>query len=172
MGFQLCCVGVLSRALDKCKSVVQIYSPHVHAYRTTPNALTTTVKEITSDNTSHPPTKISRMGVINWLVQMTSQPTLLYSCPGINPVPYNNPPQYQVVTKVCHTVNTTLFPLTISSMIQMAECDIFLSISTRVEMMGILLIKNYFDTLLRNHLSSTVYVLDNISTALCILCHK
>jgi hypothetical protein len=57
-------------------------------------------------------------------------------------------------------------------MIQMAECDIFLSISTRVGMMGILLTKSYFDTLLRNHLSSTVYVLDNISTALCILCHK
>jgi hypothetical protein len=138
----------------------------------TPDALTTTVKEITSDNTSHLPTKISRMGTINWLVQMTSQPTLLYSCPGINPVPYNNPPDSQVVTKVCHTMNTTLFPLIINSMIQMAECDIFLSISTRMEMTGILSIKSYFDTLLRNHLSSAGYASDNISTALCILCYK
>jgi hypothetical protein len=54
----------------------------------------------------------------------------------------------------------------------MAECDIFPSISTRVEMTGILLIKNYFDTLLRNHLSSAVYVSDNISTVLCNLCHE
>ncbi len=159
-------------AINKCKSAVQLYSPYVHAYRTTPNALTTTVKEITSDNTSHPPIKISRMGMINWLAQMTSQPTLLYSCPGISPVPYNNPPYSQVVTKVCHTMNTTLFPLIINSMIQMAECDIFLSISTRVEMTGILLIKSNFDTLLRNHLSSAVYVSDNISTVLCILCHE
>jgi hypothetical protein len=51
----------------------------------------------------------------------------------------------------------------------MAECDIFLYISTRVEMTGALLIKSYFDTLLRNHLSNAVYASDNISTALCIL---
>jgi hypothetical protein len=57
-------------------------------------------------------------------------------------------------------------------MIQMAECDIFLSISTRVEMTGILLIRSYFDTLLRNHLSNVVYVSGNIFTALCILCHE
>ncbi len=54
-------------------------------------------------------------------------------------------------------------------MIQMAECDIFLYISTRVEMMGALLIKSYFDTLLRNHLSNEVSVSDNISTAIRIL---
>ncbi len=47
--------------LDKCEITVQPYPPYVHAYRTTPNALTTTVKGITSDNTSHPPTKVSRM---------------------------------------------------------------------------------------------------------------
>jgi hypothetical protein len=54
-------------------------------------------------------------------------------------------------------------------MIQMAECDIFLYISTRVEVTGALLIKSYFDTLLRNHLSNDVYVSDNTSTAICIL---
>jgi hypothetical protein len=48
-------------SLDKCEITVQLYPPYVHAYRTTPNALTTTVKGITSDNTSHPPTKVSRM---------------------------------------------------------------------------------------------------------------
>ncbi len=100
------CLGLI----NKCKSAIQLYSPYIHAYRTTPNALTTTVKGITSGNTSHPPTKISRMGIINWLVQMTSQPTLLYPCPGVNPVPYNNPPYSQTVTKVCHTMDTTLFP--------------------------------------------------------------
>ncbi len=50
----------------------------------------------------------------------------------------------------------------------MAECDIFLYISTRVEMTGALLIKSYFDTLLRNHLSNAVYVSGNTSTAFCI----
>jgi hypothetical protein len=50
------------------------------------------------------------MGIINWLVQMTSQPTLLYSCPGVDPVPYNDPPYSQMATKVCHTMNTMLFP--------------------------------------------------------------
>jgi hypothetical protein len=48
-------------SLDKCELTVPLYPPYVHAYRTTPNALTTTVKGITSDNTSHPPTKVSRM---------------------------------------------------------------------------------------------------------------
>jgi len=67
--------------LNKCKPTVQLYPPYVHAYRTTPNALTTTVKGITSDNTSHPPTKISQMAIINWLVQMTSQPNLIVSLP-------------------------------------------------------------------------------------------
>jgi hypothetical protein len=109
------------------------------------------------------------MGVINWLVQMTSQPTLLYSCPGVTPVPYNNPPYSQMVTKVCHTMNTTLFPSIINSMVQMAKCDIFLYISTRVEMTGTLLIRSYFDTLLGNHLSNAAYVSDNTSTAPCIL---
>ncbi len=51
----------------------------------------------------------------------------------------------------------------------MAECDIFLYISTREEMTGALLIKSYFDALLRNHLSNAVYASDNISTALCTL---
>jgi hypothetical protein len=50
------------------------------------------------------------MGMINRLVQMTSQPTLLYPCPGVDPVPYNDPPYSQMVTKVCHTMDTTLFP--------------------------------------------------------------
>jgi hypothetical protein len=67
--------------LDKCELTDQLYPPYVHAYRTTPNALTTTVKGITSDNTSHPPTKISQMAIINWLVQMTSQPNLIVSLP-------------------------------------------------------------------------------------------
>jgi hypothetical protein len=40
-------------ALNKCELVIQLYPPYVHAYRTTPNALTTTVKGITSDNTTH-----------------------------------------------------------------------------------------------------------------------
>ncbi len=66
---------------DKCKFAVQLYPPYVHAYRTTPNALTTTVKGITSDNTSHPPTKVSQMAIINWLVQMSSQPNLIVSLP-------------------------------------------------------------------------------------------
>jgi hypothetical protein len=66
---------------NKCGFTVQLYPPYVHAYRTTPNALTTTVKGITSDNTSHPPTKISQMAIINWLVQMTSQPNLIVSLP-------------------------------------------------------------------------------------------
>ncbi len=152
--------------------MIQLYPPYVHAYRTTPNALTTTVKGITSGNTSHPPTKISRMVIINWLVRMTSQPTLLYPCPGVNPVPYDNPPYSQMVTKVCHTMNTTLFPSVISSMIQMAECDIFLYIFTRQERRGALLSKSCFDTLLRNHLSSAVCGSDNVSTVLCILDHE
>ena len=66
---------------DKCEITVQLYPPYVHAYRTTPNALTTTVKGITSDNTSHPPTKVSRMVILNWLVRMTSQPNLIVSLP-------------------------------------------------------------------------------------------
>jgi hypothetical protein len=41
-------------------------------------------------------------------------------------------------------------------MIQMAECDIFPSISIWVVMTGILLIKSYFDTLLRDHPSNAV----------------
>ncbi len=48
--------------LSKCEFTVRLYPPYVHAYRTTPNALTTTVKGITSDNTSHAPTKISQNG--------------------------------------------------------------------------------------------------------------
>ncbi len=67
--------------LNKCELTVQLYPPYAHAYRTTPNALTTTVKEITSDNTSHPPTKVSRMVMLNWLVRMTSQPNLIVSLP-------------------------------------------------------------------------------------------
>ncbi len=54
----------------------------------------------------------------------------------------------------------------------MAECDIFLYISTQLEMTGTLLVKSYFDALLRNHLSNAVYASDNISTALCILYHE
>jgi hypothetical protein len=77
-----------------------------------------------------------------------------------------------MVTKVCHTMNTTLFPSVIDSMIQMAECDIFLSISTRIGMTGTLLIESYFDTLLRSHLSNVVYALDNISAAICILYYE
>jgi hypothetical protein len=67
---------------NKCKPAVQL-NPilYVHAYRTTPNALTTTVKGITSDNTSHPPTKVSRTVIMNWLVRMTSQPNLIVSLP-------------------------------------------------------------------------------------------
>jgi hypothetical protein len=70
--------GLLNK---KCEFTVQLYPPYVHAYRTTPNTLTTTVKGITSDNTSHSPTKISQMAIINWLVQMTSQPNLIVSLP-------------------------------------------------------------------------------------------
>jgi len=33
-------------------------------------------------------------------------------------------------------MNTTLFPSIVDSMIQMAECDISLSLSTRMDMMG------------------------------------
>ncbi len=66
---------------NKRKFAVQLYPPYVHAYKTTPNALTTTVKGITSDNTSHPPTKVSQMVIIHRLVQMTSQPNLIVSLP-------------------------------------------------------------------------------------------
>ncbi len=67
---------------NKCKPAAQLNPPHVHAYRTTPNALTTTVKGITSDNTSHPPTRVSRTVIKkNWLVRMTSQPNLIVSLP-------------------------------------------------------------------------------------------
>jgi hypothetical protein len=66
---------------NKCKPAVQLNPPYVHAYRTTPNALTTTVKGITSDNTSHPPTKVSRTVIMNWLVRVTSQPNLIVSLP-------------------------------------------------------------------------------------------
>jgi hypothetical protein len=66
---------------NKCKPAVQLIPPYVHAYRTTPNALTTTVKGTTSDNTSHPPTKVSRTVIMNWLVRMTSQPNLIVSLP-------------------------------------------------------------------------------------------
>ncbi len=34
---------------------------------------------------------------------------------------------------------------------------------------GLLVVKIYFDPLLRNHLSNAVYASDNISTVLCIL---
>jgi hypothetical protein len=67
--------------LNKGEFTVWLYPPYVHAYRTTPNALTTTVKGITSDNTSHPPTKVSQMAIISWLAQMTSQPNLIVSLP-------------------------------------------------------------------------------------------
>ncbi len=51
----------------------------------------------------------------------------------------------------------------------MAESDIFLSISTRVEMTGILLIKSYFDTLLRNTLA-VLYMFQIISLLLSVSC--
>jgi hypothetical protein len=60
-------------------------------------------------------------------------------------------------------------------MIQMAECDIFLSIFTRMGMTGTLLNnkkKYYFDTLLRSHLSNAAYALDNISVVICILYYE
>jgi hypothetical protein len=66
---------------NKYEFTALLYPPYVHAYRTTPSALTTTVKGITSDNTSRPPTKISQVVIINWLVQMTSQPNLIVSLP-------------------------------------------------------------------------------------------
>jgi hypothetical protein len=62
-----------------------------------------------------------------------------------------------------------VIPFCNNSMIQIAECDIFLYISTRKEMTGALLIKGYFDTLLRNHFSNVVYASYKISTALCTL---
>jgi hypothetical protein len=68
-------------SLNKCEFTVPLCPPYVHAYRTTLNALTTTVKGITSGNTSHPPTKISQVAIISWLVQMTSQPNLIVSLP-------------------------------------------------------------------------------------------
>jgi hypothetical protein len=74
-----------------------------------------------------------------------------------------------MVTKVCHTVNTTLFPSVLGSMIQMAECDISLSLSLNGDDVGLFFIENDFVTLLRNHLSNVVNVLDNISAASCIL---
>jgi hypothetical protein len=56
-------------------------------------------------------------------------------------------------------------------MIQMAECDIFLSLSLypNGDDVGFCWLKNDFDTLLRSHLSDVVKAFDNVSATFCIL---
>jgi hypothetical protein len=45
-------------------------------------------------------------------------------------------PYSQMIIRICHTVDTTLFHSVICSMIQMAECDIFLYVFTRKGIKG------------------------------------
>jgi hypothetical protein len=56
-------------------------------------------------------------------------------------------------------------------MAQMAECDIFLSLSLSLNGDGVGLcgLKNDFDTLLRSHLSNVVNALDNVSATIRIV---
>jgi hypothetical protein len=56
-------------------------------------------------------------------------------------------------------------------MIQMAECDLSLSLSLypNGDDVGLCGLKNNFDTLLRSYLSNVVNVLDNVSATIRIL---
>jgi hypothetical protein len=54
-------------------------------------------------------------------------------------------------------------------MIQMAECDISLSLSPSGDDVGLCWLESNFDTLLKGHFSKVVNVCDNVSSAIRIL---